>query len=423
MEGYCIMSFWNRVKLCLGLDVEVNHIVKKVSPLPIVPEVLRIIDVLKANQYEAYIVGGGIRDLLLKAKPKDFDVVTNARPEQVRKLFKNSIIIGKRFRLVHIRCGRGRNDFIEVATFRSTDRFGFLKFNKINNNCYGDRQSDALRRDFSINALFYDPHKHEVVDYCSGLVAIEQKQIEVIGKPTVRFKEDPVRILRAIRFAAKLNFNLSPDVAEAICKKKHLLHKANADRLFLEIVKLFYSGHGKRSWELLSHYGLVVILFPDLHSCLSVKTNYSAIIKNFLEQAFEHSDQRFSENKTLSPAFLFATLYWFPWQKMRKSIRSRRRQVLRQKMYFLLKSSTKNVGLFNRLCDDIVSIWELQGLFHKCKASSVARVVEHVKFRAAYDFFVLRASAGNAPKDIADWWTTFQAADKDEQQFMLSKLD
>lgn len=395
--------------------------IKLSKPLNISNEVLGVLSVLKNNGFDAYIVGGGVRDLLISAKPKDFDIVTNALPHQVKKLFRKSIIIGKRFRLVHVSCGKGRKDFVEVATFRSANRFSWF-FGK-NNNYYGNIATDALRRDFTVNALLYNPDDNLVIDYCNGLNDIKNKCISTIGNANVRFKEDPVRILRAIRFAAKLDFKLDNDVDCAIQDNKKLIKKINSDRLYLDVLKMFYNGHGLRSWELLRHYQIVPILFSDLSLCLDFKNRQSVVVEKFLLEFFSHTDKRFKNNNHLSAAFLFAALYWFPWQLARKSIKSRRRQVLRQKMYEVLSVSKSTISLSNRLCEAIVSIWELQSSFHKKKSSSVIRTMSHPRFRAAYDFFLLRSLAGNSPKDLANWWQEFVNADKDSQELILSNLD
>jgi poly(A) polymerase len=394
---------------------------KLAKPLSIMPEVVNILNVLQKNGFEAYVVGGGVRDLLIGAQPKDFDIVTSALPHQVKKLFRHSIIIGKRFRLVHVNYSKNRNDFIEVATFRSLNKFSW--FCGKNNNYYGNIATDSMRRDFSINALFYDPSDNLIIDYCKGLEDIKNKRINTIGKAASRFKEDPVRIIRAIRFAAKLEFKLDRDIDCAIRKNKKLIKKVNADRLFLDVVKLFYNGHGERSWKLLQEYQLIPILFASLAECLEVRNKYVVIIESFLLSFFKNSDERFNNNQCLSPAFLFAVLYWFPWQMVRKSFRSRRRQVLRQKMHEVLSHSKSTVALSNRLCESIVAIWELQSSFHKRRSATILRTMSHPKFKAAYDFFLLRAMAGNAPKELAYWWQEFISADKESQQTMLSNLD
>ena len=383
-------------------------------------EVIEIISTLKANKFEAYIVGGGVRDLLLGFKPKDFDIVTNAKPEQIRRLFKYSMIIGKRFRLVHVRYGRGKDDFIEVATYRSNKRFNFCYWKKHKqNNYYGDVFSDAKRRDFTLNALLYDVNRKTVIDYVGGYEHLKDKIIHIIGEPWVRFKDDPVRILRAVRFAAKLNFKLSQDVEQVIIEKSKVLIKANVDRMYLEVIKLFYSGHAVASWQLLKKYNLLQYIFPDLAKLL-VNQHAARDVEKLFNQVFIQSDKRFVAGYNLSNAFLFAVMYWPLWQQVKKKIKSRRKIILRKQMQNVLYESRSHIAISNRLCEAIIFIWELQGFLHKSSHSKLAfNFIDHARFRAALDFFVLRAKAGNASSDKANWWLEFSLADDEKRKSMV----
>ena len=258
--------------------------------------------------YEAYIVGGGVRDIIAGFRPKDFDVVTNATPEQVKAAHKRAFIIGRRFKLVHVRMGR---ELVEVATFRAKptkswrgrSSAGMLK----RDNRFGDIASDAFRRDITINALFYSPSKQMVYDFCNGVEDIKAKQIKIIGQPDERFTEDPVRMLRVVRLAAKLGFTIDAAIQKSIQSNLALLRPISAERLYMECVKLFYNGHAIASWQALKYYQMVDFLFPGLQDCDLEATSFAA---KFLHEALASTDQRYMSGKTLSTAYLFSVFLW-----------------------------------------------------------------------------------------------------------------
>ena len=400
-----------------------DPIVRHQALRPILPQVIQIVQKLQAKGFKAYIVGGSVRDLLVGCVPKDFDIVTDARPNQVRKLFKHSMIIGRRFRLVHVKYGRGANDFIEVATFRANAKIrGWSNNRKANNNIYGDQFTDAWRRDFTLNALLYDPIQNCIIDHCGGLSAIQKKQIVMIGEPRLRFQEDPVRMLRAVRFAAKLEFSLAENITSAMMQQRALLRQASVDRMYLEVLKLFYTGCGVTVWHLLRQYELLDVIFPAITQVLQHQ-QFGKRTANFVVEALTQADQRFMQDKHLSPAFLFSVLYWFPWLLMRKTVKTRRRTVLRHKMLAMLQESRKHVAVSNRVCDAVVAIWDLQMTFQRRKPKQIERLMTHPRFRAAYDFLLIRAKLGEVSQDLVDWWSNYLAADADTQAGMLVALE
>ena len=390
---------------------------------PIMPEVITILKTLHQAGFEAYIVGGGVRDLLAGFQPKDFDVVTDARPYQVRKLFKYSRIIGRRFRLVHVRYGRRRDDFIEVATFRCgvKRKLAWWRQHSNYNNCYGTCYTDVWRRDFTMNALLYDVQRDVVIDYCDGVQDIKHRIVRIMGDPDVRFQEDSIRILRAVRLSSKLGFEIESSTAKALYNQRMLLSQASPERLYLEVIKLFYGGYGQAAWRALLEHDIVSVIFPEINECMQAAQGQC--VQQFLLESFSNSDHRLMQGKHLSTAFLFAVLYWFPWEKCRRQLRSRQRRVLRKPMREMLGRHHIRIALPNRCSDAVVTIWELQSVLLKRQKSQVIQTIAHPRFRAAYDFFVLRAHVGDAPIEIAEWWTAYQAADAQRRVELLVPFD
>lgn len=369
------------------------------GPKSIHPAAKRIISELQKANYEAYIVGGALRDLLTSTTPKDFDIVTNATPNQVKKLFKSAIIIGRRFKIVHV---RDKHHTFEVATFRSNrsgkvDKNGF----RTRDNEFGTINDDILRRDFTINALYYDPSTNELLDFVHSCDDIKQKCIRMIGNPEERFTEDPVRMLRAARMAAKLKFDIDADILEAIGKQKQLLSNISSDRLSLEVQKLFYTGHARNSLEKLNALGLFNILFPQTQACLSDKRMQKQT-KAFLNQACYNADQRYLKNKTLSSAFLYAVLLWWPLKKATSKLRPRDRDYPKKFMAAaesILNEQQKTLKLPRKITEGIMQIWQLQLSFMKSDDYVIDRVLKSPRFRAGLDLLMLRAHA-NEPV----WW-------------------
>lgn len=378
---------------------------------------------LNSSGFEAYIVGGGVRDLMLRKAPKDFDIATNATPQQIRQLFKNGRIIGRRFKLVHVLFHR---EIIEVATFRSQ---GEVDENQVTNdkgmlvrdNVYGTIDQDAFRRDFTINSLFYNVADASIIDFTGGVEDIHNKQIRIIGDPEVRYKEDPVRMLRAIRFSAKLHFSISPETERAIPKLAHLITHVSNSRLFDEMTKLYQCGEAVAVQNMLVHYGIFQMLCAQSASCLET----APAMKALLGIALENTDTRIRDNKPVTPAFIFAVLLWFPMQKRAESLQKSGLDplpALEKAMSETLSEQCKTISIPKRFSLVMREIWLLQYRFSKRQGNRAFHLLEHPRFRAAYDFMAIRALAGDEGMELAQWWTTFQEVTPEERQVMINEL-
>jgi poly(A) polymerase len=379
---------------------------------------------LKQHGYSAYLVGGCIRDLLLKIKPKDFDIATDARPEKIKKLFRNCLLIGRRFRLAHIRFGR---EIIEVTTFRADGEKKSFKHRTVaahgmllRDNIYGSIEEDAWRRDFTMNALYYNIADFSLVDYCGGLADIQHKIVRIIGDPPIRYQEDPVRLLRAVRFAGKLGFTLAPTTGECIPELAHLLRHVPPARLFEEVLKLFHHGQAFRTYQLLLHYRLLNELFPQTLACFDQEST-----QKLLEIACKNTDQRIQEDKTVSPAFLFAVFLWPAVQT--KVQRSTKRQsslfiTYQHAMSDVLSEQQKQIAIPRRYSTTIREIWDLQQRLSQHRHFMVNRLITHPRFRAAYDFLLLRAEVREISPDITTWWTEFLLADEPTKKQLLEHM-
>jgi poly(A) polymerase len=372
---------------------------------------LKVLYRLSNSGHRACLVGGGVRDLLLGVQPKDFDVATDATPEEIRALFKNSRIIGRRFRLVHIRFGR---DIIEVATFRAhsedspkteLDTHGRI----LRDNTFGDIEEDAIRRDFTINALYYDIHDFSMLDYAGGLQDIEQRQLRLIGDATTRYQEDPVRMLRAIRFAAKLNFDIETTAADAIHECGRLLAVIPPARMFDEVVKLFHSGNARRVFELLREYNLLRYLVPALDEWLQDEP--SELLLDFIDQALINTDNRVNTGQPVSPGFIFAVLLWPVVLEQANQIQSDKQRLipaLAQVGETVMKRQVRHISIPRRFSQMARDIWTSQPRFHRTQGKQAQRLLEFPVFRAAYDFMCIQAMVGLFPNHLSSWWTEFQ---------------
>jgi poly(A) polymerase len=374
---------------------------------------------LQEDGFEAYIVGGAVRDALLGVVPKDFDVVTSARPEQIRGLFRRAFIIGRRFRLVHVMFGE---ETIEVSTYRSnkTDQVESDATGRItSDNVYGTQSEDAARRDFTVNALFYDPVRDEVVDYLGGLKDVSARTIRVIGKAEVRYREDPVRMLRAIRLAVKLKCEIARSTASPIKKSAALIRNVPTARLFDEIQKLLLSGYASETLEKLRDFGLAKGLLPLLDLIYDQPGG-----QKFIELALAGTDRRVREDKPVSPAFLFACLLWHEVVKRWNEVIARgehRIPALLHAMEEVLDEQRETITLPQRFAGVTREIWLMQPRFEQRTSRAALRLVEQARFRAAYDFLLLRAAAGEVEKEIADWWTEFIESDPDVRQQLIDQ--
>lgn len=388
---------------------------------------LSVTDTLQAKGYAAFVVGGAVRDLLLKRTPKDFDVATSATPEEVRALFRRSRIIGRRFQIVHVMCGR---ETVEVSTFRAghetsgsegdsgsdkgrTDEHGRI----LRDNVFGNQQQDATRRDLSINALFYDPSTQEVHDYHGGVKDLRERRLHMIGDPAQRYREDPVRMLRAVRFAAALDFEIDPATRKPIRELADLLQNVPPARLFDEMLKLLLSGHAVETVKRLRKDGLHGGLLPLLDVILE-----QPLGERFVMLALKNTDLRIRGEKGVSPAFLFATLLWHEVLAAWKSIETGgipAIPALFKAMDQVMQLQAEKLAIPRRYGGDMKDIWAMQPRFEQRSGRRPHRLLELPRFRAGYDFLLLRCESGELDAELGEWWTRFQDADGAERERML----
>lgn len=384
-------------------------------------QAIRTCEALQRRGFKAYVVGGAVRDMLLGVKPKDFDVATDATPEEVKACQKRAIIIGRRFRLVHVIFGR---EVIECATFRSLDTEGVRKDGAgrvISDNIFGEMWEDAARRDFTINALYYDPSTQEVLDYHNGYEDLKDKCLRIIGDPEVRYREDPVRMMRAVRIAAKLGFRIDESTRKPIPKMAYLLKNVPDARLFDEIIKLLTSGHAVACIEAFRKEGLHHGLLPVLDMM-----NTESAGEKFMMLALERTDERINAGKKTSPAFLFATLLWPQtlrrWESFEKKGKSRA-QALYEACDVVLKTQCEKLVIQRRYMADIQMIWMLQYRFERRYGKMPFAQVNHPKYRAAYDFMLLRSQNGEVPVEVVEWWKNFYEADEAGRHEMIEQAE
>ena len=367
--------------------------------------------------FKAFVVGGAVRDLMLGLAPKDFDIATDATPEQVKPLFRRAFIIGRRFRLVHVHVG---NEVIEVSTFRApqnadeaTDEHGRL----LTDNVYGTQAQDAARRDFTINALYFDPSSEEVWDYVGGVADVRARRLKLIGPPVTRFREDPVRMLRAVRLATKVGVTIDKRTAAPIAKLAPLMQNVPPARLFDEMQKLLLSGHATETLRSLRAHGLAHGLLPLLDVILE-----QPLGQKFIDVALAHTDRRVREDLGVSPAFLFATLLWHEvlagWSAA-KAKGDKPQPAMFEAMDKVLDQQAERIAIPRRFEATIKEIWSLQPRFEQRAGSRPARFLEHPRFRAAYDFLAIRGESGEVPAALVDWWTRYQDASEAEREAML----
>jgi len=389
-----------------------------VSRIGITPAARKVTEGLQAAGYEAYVVGGAVRDLLLDRHPKDFDVATNATPEDVRRVFRRSRIIGRRFRLVHVLFGE---ETVETSTYRrmieavdaQTDEHGRL----LRDNEFGDQEQDAARRDFTANALFYNPATQEIYDYHNGYADVRANTLRMIGDPAVRYREDPVRMLRAVRLSAKLGMKLDAATAAPIAQMKDLLGNVPQARLLDEMLKLLLSGHAvecvKKLRAMDLHHGLLPMLDVILEQPMGEK---------FVMLALKNTDQRISEEKSVSPAFLFAALLWHEvvasW-KTRQDANERPVSALHEAIDEVLERQRAQLAIPHRYDTIMKEMWLLQPRFEQRGGQRPLRLLSQPRFRAAYDFLLLRCASGEADSQLGLWWDEFQDASDERRAEML----
>ncbi|MCW5589739.1 MAG: polynucleotide adenylyltransferase PcnB [Legionellales bacterium] len=384
---------------------------------------LKVLYRLKEHGFAAFLVGGSVRDLLLGRTPKDFDVATDARPDDIRKIFRNCRLIGRRFRLAHIHFNQ---DIIEVATFRSNaassddDRSTSESGMILRDNVYGTMEEDAWRRDFTINALYYNIADFSVVDYTKAMEDLKHGIVRLIGEPERRYREDPVRMLRAIRFCAKLNMQMHPTTEEPIYRLQHLLSEISPARLFEETLKLFQGGAALNTYRLLRQYHLFHFLLPLTEDYIQKNPDYTVL----LETAFTNTDKRISEDKPVTPAFLFAVSLWGPLQNALKEFQQQHSasQAMDLAIEKILKIQTRSITIPRRISSMMIDIWKLQYRLPNCQGSRAWRILSHRRFRAAYDFLMILATHDKTLEPLANWWTEFQVVSTEEQKKMTLQV-
>jgi poly(A) polymerase len=434
----------------LGKRVEVPQSEHGIDASLVDERAVKVVQTLAAAGHEAYIVGGAVRDLLLGLRPKDFDVATNATPEQVKALFRRAFIIGRRFRIVHVVYGRGReHEVIEVSTFRavmdpaaaeqvdanektlkrgqpdaSTTRVVDAEGRVLRDNVWGPQIEDAARRDFTVNAMYYDPQRQLVVDYHGGLKDARAKLLRMIGDPATRYREDPVRIIRAVRFAAKLGFAIEPKTRAPLKEMAALLENVPPSRLFDEMFKLLQTGHSIASIAELRKQGLDRGLFPVLDAALSDKPD-QARRRQFVDLALADTDRRVGEGKPVAPSFLLACLLWHDvlagWQ-VNRSRGEAPFPALQQAVDAVFDARVGDISGRGKLGADMREIWLMQPRFERRVGNGPFSLVEQPRFRAGFDFLRLRADAGEIDAALAEWWEDFSLEDDDGRRALVESL-
>lgn len=381
---------------------------------------LKVLYRLKKAGYEGYLVGGSVRDLLLGREPKDFDVATDADPEEVKALFRNSRLIGRRFRLVHVRFGK---EIVEVATFRAHHSQGdegeCVDGRIVRDNVYGTLDEDALRRDFTVNALYYNIQDFSVVDFTTGMADLERGLLRFIGDAETRLREDPVRMLRVVRFAARLGFRVDAEIERLMPRLGELLVDIPPARLFDEVLKLFHYGYALETFELLRHYDLYRRLFPASESMLA--REQEGFPRLLIAHALENTDHRVQEGKAVNPAFLFAAFLWEPMREAMKRLSDDldEQEAMQEAADEVLAAQVSRVALPRRFSAMVREIWTLQLRLTRTTGKRPTLLLGHPRFRAAYDFLLIRARAGEPVAELAEWWTQFQESDPAAQAAMM----
>jgi poly(A) polymerase len=378
---------------------------------------LKVCDVLADHGHAAYVVGGAVRDLLLGIEPKDFDIATDARPEQIKPLFRRALLIGRRFRLVHVMLGP---ETLEVSTFRAADAKTAEKNEHgrvLRDNVFGTVEEDARRRDFTVNALYFDCRTGELVDYHGGLSDLKKRTLRIIGDPETRFREDPVRMLRAVRLGAKLGLTIDNSTRAPIKRLAPLLEHVPPPRLFEEMLKLLLSGHANACLRQLRNEGLHKGLLPLLDVILD-----QPLGERFVTLALAQTDERVLADRPVSPAFLFAALLWHEvlaaW-KAREKRGERRIPALEFAMDDVLDAQSGKLAITRRLTATMREVWAMQPRFEERSGQRPFRLVELPRFRMAYDFLALRAASGEVPAELEAWWRAFQSAGPETRDQML----
>src|SRR4051812_20259365 len=392
-----------------------------IDPQLVSSNAVRVTQTLQDAGFKAFLVGGAVRDLLLGIKPKDFDIATDATPEQVKRLFRRAFIIGKRFQIVHVMFGQ---DLLEVTTFRGTtsdnapkDEHGRV----LRDNTFGSQAEDAVRRDFTINAMYYNPANQQVLDYHGGIEDIRAKTLRIIGQPEARYREDPVRMLRVVRFAAKLKFTIEPATGAPIAIMAPLINNVPAARVFDEMLKLLMSGQALACLQQLRkeglHHGLLPLLDVVLEQPIGMK---------FVTLALDSTDRRINAGKGVSPGFLFASLLWHQVLEKWTAYRAAGEQTipaLHLAADDVLDSQTEKLALQRKIGSDMRDIWSMQPRFERRSGKSPHKLLEHLRFRAGYDFLLLRCASGEIDAELGEWWTAFYEGDDATREDLIASAN
>ncbi len=410
-----LKSFFKKFKKSKKSNFEIDF--KKIDISLISVHAIKTIQVLEENGFEAYLVGGAVRDLLFGIKPKDFDVVTNATPDQIHHLFRRSRLIGRRFKLVHVIYGR---EIIEVSTYRSQQKEILQADGSIvkDDNHYGTIEEDAVRRDFTINAMFYSPSNHKLVDFHDGLDDLNRGIIRIIGNAEQRYQEDAIRILRAFRVCAKLNMALNETSRAPIKKLVPLLHDIPHSRLFDEVIKFFLTGHALNSYRVMQDENIYSQFFLSPESELKD-------IDLFISNGLKNTDLRINQDKSCNPSFLFSFLLWHQvnvlWDRYKLELKHSIAG-LNQAIDEVIEKQIKLFPIHKRFTITMKEIWRLQPRFENQSPKKIYRLLLHPRFRAAYDFMLLRCESNQLDKNIGIWWTSFIDADHHEKSLMVKQL-
>lgn len=393
-----------------------------IDPALVSREARRTCEALQSRGFKAYIVGGAVRDLLLGVTPKDFDVATDATPEQVKRAQRHAVIIGRRFRLVHVIFG---HEIIECSTFRALNGKNVMKDASgrvLADNEFGEMWEDAARRDFTVNALYYDPSSGELFDYHDGFADIAAKKLRMIGDPEERYREDPVRMMRAVRIAAKLGFTIEAATERAIPKMSSLLANVPHARLCDEVLKILTSGHALACVNKLAEVKLERALDPVLGNFMRDPDD-----RAFLLHALERTDARIASGKKTSPFFLYGTILWpiveRSWADFEKSFGMKRPRALHCAAEDVLETHAGSLSIQRRRWAEIYELWTFQARLERRTGKFAYALIKHPRYRAAWDFLLLRAQAGRASMELVKWWEEFAAADEYRQAEMLEETE
>jgi len=390
-----------------------------INPELVSNNAIRVTQTLQQAGFKAFLVGGAVRDLLLGIKPKDFDIATNATPEEVKALFRRAFIIGRRFQIVHVMFGQ---DLLEVTTFRGAAKEAAPKDEHgrvLRDNTFGEQHEDALRRDFTINAMYYDPATQQVLDYHGGMADIRNRTLRMIGVPEERYREDPVRMLRVVRFAAKLGFEIDPSAQAPIPVMAPLINNVPAARVFDEMLKLLMSGQAMACLERLRSEGLHHGLLPLLDVVME-----QPLGERFVRLALDNTDLRIRQGKPVSPGFLFASLLWHQVLEKWRAYQAAGEfpiPALHQAADDVLNGQTEKLALQRRIATDMRDIWAMQPRFERRSGKSPYKLLEHPRLRAGYDFLLLRCESGELDAEVGEWWTAFMEADGPGREELLTR--